>query len=406
VLVSSSLRDVVAGSSLGFADRGTHRLKGIEGEWRLFAVTAVDGAGRQAPLDTGEAAKRRLGIEPREASSRSRRPLLIAALLLLVLAVGVVAFVASREGEETAGPSGPSGPSADPGPAPGSIAKLDLRTGELLLDPDAPQSSTPQFENEDLEIGEGSVWLIRGSNLFKIDPEDGSVLPAAGGVSTVGNQGLDTGFGSVWLLHDDLFPVAPGTGAVGEPVGLLDLDPDVRVTDVGAGLDRVWVVTVDGALFRVEPSSMRVAEFPLGGTTEHLAVGTDAVWITDEFEGVVLRFDPASEEVVDRIELSGGLDAIAVGEGSAWVLDTTLGTLTPIDEADGDAKTPIDVGSDAEDVFVGDGSIWVASGGSILEINPVTLQIVRTIQVGPTPILEVAVDGVAEAIWISLKGAG
>jgi class 3 adenylate cyclase len=38
VLVSSTVRDLVAGSGIEFDDRGIHRLKGIDGEWRLFAV--------------------------------------------------------------------------------------------------------------------------------------------------------------------------------------------------------------------------------------------------------------------------------------------------------------------------------------------------------------------------------
>jgi class 3 adenylate cyclase len=38
VLVSSTLRDLVIGSGLEFDDRGTHELKGVPGEWRLFAV--------------------------------------------------------------------------------------------------------------------------------------------------------------------------------------------------------------------------------------------------------------------------------------------------------------------------------------------------------------------------------
>lgn len=38
VLVSSTVRDLVAGSGLHFADHGTHALKGVGGEWRLFAA--------------------------------------------------------------------------------------------------------------------------------------------------------------------------------------------------------------------------------------------------------------------------------------------------------------------------------------------------------------------------------
>jgi class 3 adenylate cyclase len=41
VLVSSTLRDLVIGSGLEFDDRGAHELKGVPGEWRLFAVASA-----------------------------------------------------------------------------------------------------------------------------------------------------------------------------------------------------------------------------------------------------------------------------------------------------------------------------------------------------------------------------
>ena len=38
VLVSSTVKDLVAGSGIEFEDRGTRELKGIPGEWRLYAA--------------------------------------------------------------------------------------------------------------------------------------------------------------------------------------------------------------------------------------------------------------------------------------------------------------------------------------------------------------------------------
>jgi class 3 adenylate cyclase len=38
VLVSSTVKDLVAGSGLDFEDRGEHELKGVPGEWRLYSV--------------------------------------------------------------------------------------------------------------------------------------------------------------------------------------------------------------------------------------------------------------------------------------------------------------------------------------------------------------------------------
>jgi class 3 adenylate cyclase len=38
VLVSSTVKDLVAGSGINFSERGTHVLKGVPEEWRLFAA--------------------------------------------------------------------------------------------------------------------------------------------------------------------------------------------------------------------------------------------------------------------------------------------------------------------------------------------------------------------------------
>ena len=40
VVVSSTVRDLVVGSGIRFADRGSHRLKGVPDEWRVFVVSS------------------------------------------------------------------------------------------------------------------------------------------------------------------------------------------------------------------------------------------------------------------------------------------------------------------------------------------------------------------------------
>lgn len=56
VLVSSVVRDLVLGSPLRFAERGTHELKGVPGQWQLLAVTDVDRAPASAPAPASRAA--------------------------------------------------------------------------------------------------------------------------------------------------------------------------------------------------------------------------------------------------------------------------------------------------------------------------------------------------------------
>jgi class 3 adenylate cyclase len=47
VLVSSTVKDLVVGSDLDFDDRGTHELRGVPGEWRLYAVSNQGHVGAQ-----------------------------------------------------------------------------------------------------------------------------------------------------------------------------------------------------------------------------------------------------------------------------------------------------------------------------------------------------------------------
>jgi class 3 adenylate cyclase len=41
VLVSSTVKDLVFGSGIEFVERGEHTLKGVPGDWRLYAVERV-----------------------------------------------------------------------------------------------------------------------------------------------------------------------------------------------------------------------------------------------------------------------------------------------------------------------------------------------------------------------------
>jgi class 3 adenylate cyclase len=42
VLASSTVRDLVVGSGIEFDDRGSHELKGVPGEWKIYEVTSAD----------------------------------------------------------------------------------------------------------------------------------------------------------------------------------------------------------------------------------------------------------------------------------------------------------------------------------------------------------------------------
>jgi tetratricopeptide (TPR) repeat protein len=135
VLVSGALRDIVAGSGFGFEERGVHELKGVPGDWRLYAVTS---APFQLPVE-GRWERIRRARLPRVLgayvlagggifwlatflSGRFGLPGWVLPLAVILLAIGLVMLVATalvQSGAPAAGRAGERG-------APGSW-ELDLR---------------------------------------------------------------------------------------------------------------------------------------------------------------------------------------------------------------------------------------------------------------------------------------
>ena len=78
VLVSSTVRELVLGSGLEFADRGNHLLKGVPGEWRLHAVSG-DGRKDARPVSEVDPETAALTPAPRE-TMRPRDRAMLASL--------------------------------------------------------------------------------------------------------------------------------------------------------------------------------------------------------------------------------------------------------------------------------------------------------------------------------------
>ncbi len=70
VLVTATTSALVAGAGFGFGDRGSHTLKGVDGEWQVLAVTEVDGEPRVQPAAPEEAERRLAEVQPSAALSR------------------------------------------------------------------------------------------------------------------------------------------------------------------------------------------------------------------------------------------------------------------------------------------------------------------------------------------------
>ena len=130
-------------------------------------------------------------------------------------------------------------------------------------------------------------------------------------------------------------------------------------------------------LKRLDPrTGEEVAAIPLKGffaNIPEVAFGAGSVWISsgDYYpepvsrrhpgDGPVLRVDPETERVVDRIPVDSPT-GLAFGHGSVWAASAAYGTVSRIDPKTGEVAAVIEVGRGAVDIATdeGSGDVWVA----------------------------------------------
>lgn len=173
----------------------------------------------------------------------------------------------------------------------------------------------------DVTVAEGAVWVTSDAGLFRIDSATSDVLNV--------------------LPHDYLFRVFPGYGDI-------------------------WITTGSfGQVLRFDPQTAAlVAEIDVGaGPVTYLATSEDAVWVSAVSD--LVRIDPATNEVVDRLRSEATFGDVTFGEGGLWVIagPNEEGAVWRIDPvvAEVQQKIPLANPSFWNEIEAGGGAIWVTS---------------------------------------------
>jgi class 3 adenylate cyclase/streptogramin lyase len=374
VLVSGTTKELVGGAGVDFEDRGTHQLKGVPGDWRLFAVDAVDRAKRSPPADPAEAERRRAAILPAPLLRR-RRGRLLAGASAIVLAAAGTAFVLTR-GE------------AQIVPQPNTASRIDATSHRFA------QTIPVGDQPVGVAAGEGAIWVINAgdSTVTRIDPTASPAVRAT--KSTQGSPtGIAAGEGSAWITT--------GFGTVSGQSELIAVDPasdDVqKATDLpsgtnalAAGAGFLWVAdTVRNEVLKINPKSHVVApdHIPVGNQPVAIAVldgDAPSVWVADELSDTVTRIDPSTGEP-RLLGLASAPTGIAVGARSVWVT-TEDNTVVRLD-VQGNTLTTVGVPAGPASVAVGRDGVWVACSTArvVVRIDPRTNRVVQRLGVNGRP---------------------
>lgn len=399
VLVSSTVADLVRGAGFGLTDRGSHVLKGVEGEWRVYAVTTLEGRPRPRPVAAEEAKARRDALEA--GSSRDSVRLRVAGIAVVVAAALAGLGVALSEG----------GKAEVPGP--GTIAMIDSSNEDF----DRVISVGARVHPQDLASGGDKLWVVSVTNKTLLE-----VNPATGAVEVFGTPSSPTGVayanGLVWVtfgfssdahlrvgvldpaetapvvdsapftVPDGSYPitVAGGRVWVADPMGstLTGYDPVTEQTDslplppasgpidiaaAESGPSRyIWIAAGrQESVFVVDSvhPKRRIKTFGTGGESPTaIAVGRDgSAWIASEQNDSVLSLTPSGSTQLHKV-LGGRCDGpsgIAATAEEVWVSCGVSQTILALNPSDGSIESELEVQGSPGAVSVDTkGAVWVA----------------------------------------------
>jgi streptogramin lyase len=399
VLVTQTVRDLVAGARIEIAERGAFDLKGVPGTWTLFDVVGVDDEVRPPPVAPEEAVARRDRASQARSTGRPQRRRAvvgIAGVLVLALVAGVTVALLRRPSTYV--------------PAAGTVARID---GDRFQRP-VPVGSFPLAITE----GEGRVWVMdRASQAYWVNEADGSI----GSLGTEGTPtGAAAGGGSVWITNG--FGAA---GAAGTSVGRLDpatgrlsssFETPIGSEGIAYGGGAVWVSNHDtGTVTRYEAVSGSTTTIPLPQSDGPAhpdpiafgSVGGEAAWVGDALSNRIFRIQAVAPYQVLTFTVGGPPSAVAVGPDAIWVASSQADAIYSLDPATGALRTVIDIGSRGcnapTSLGVNAEGVWVACALSqqVMRFDPSGARAPESLPVGGTAeALTIAEDG---SVWVAIR---
>jgi len=162
-------------------------------------------------------------------------------------------------------------------------------------------------------------------------------------------------------------------------------------SDLGYGA--IWTATCrPGGLVRLDPETGEVTDrisipgLPsLEGANGTIAAGAGGIWLVVDDRGCedcrLVRVDPGTLDVEDSARLEAGSAGVVVAAGSVWVTNPIADVLQMVDpDREGSVKK-IPVGEGPRFVAAGEGGVWTHDelGGSVTKVDPTSGEVIATI---------------------------
>jgi DNA-binding beta-propeller fold protein YncE len=209
-----------------------------------------------------------------------------------------------------------------------------------------------------------AVWVAatKPNSVQRIDPATNTVVSK---VDLPGEacSGLANGFGSIWVPLCGKTPMLARVDAVKNVVSaILPIGPADPEGGIAASGDSVWIVTdKKGTLLRIDPTTGTVRQkIPIPPGSYNPLFSDGVIWITGFDSSVLTAVAATTGEVLASIPVGPKPRFLTAGGGSVWILNQGDGTVSRVDEKSRKLTATIILGIPGlgGDISYGADSVW------------------------------------------------
>ena len=169
-----------------------------------------------------------------------------------------------------------------------------------------------------------------------------------------------------------------------------------------AAFGSIWIVSPDGVVLRVDPASMQVVEsVAVGNVPSAIAAGAGSIWVTNSSRRNRHAHRPGDARAKATIPVGNGPAAVAVNAAGAWIANAGDNALVRVDTETNAVVETTPVGDGPAAVLATPTALWVANSrdGTVMRLDPRSGKVSKTIRLGGTPNALAAAGG---QVWVAI----
>jgi YVTN family beta-propeller protein len=243
-----------------------------------------------------------------------------------------------------------------------------------------PVEGTPDWQ----VVTEDAVWVSNGprNTVHRLDAATNKVIATV----SVGKRpcsGLEAAFGSLWVPNCTDKTLSRVDMKTNEVLATIPVGPAASEGGLAASSDHIWILSDSkGVLSKIDPkTNAKIADIEVPSGSFVAVRGEDgAIWAVSTENSVVVRVDPTTDKVTDRIDVGPRPRFTTAGGGSIWTLNQGDGTVSRIDVKTRKLITNIEAGipGGGGEISYGEGYVWATVFEiPLTQIDPATNKVVK-----------------------------